>query len=489
MRGDPSLSLELRARTPPDVLAVVDALQALVAELRTRNAQLETRVQELEARLNQNSSNSSKPPSTDSPAVQAQRPKAPPSGRKPGGQPGHAFAERPLLPLDQVTQVIPVRPKVCRHCQAPLTGEDPDPVCHQVTELPRVQAVTYEYQLHTLTCRHCQQTTTAALPAGVPPGAFGPRLQATVAVQSGYYHLSKRQTQQLLHDSFGVTVSLGALSDLEQATSVALAEPVAEARAYVRSQADVHADETSWRQGNGPRKGWLWTAVTATVTVFLLRLARSAAVAKELLGEHFAGVLHSDRWSAYNWLANARRQLCWAHLKRDFQKMVDRGGASARIGQRLLELCARLFAAWYRVRDGTLPRRGFQIEMAPLRREVGVLLRQGLDCAQPETRGMCADILKREAALWTFVDQAGVEPTNNAAEQAIRPAVLWRKGSFGTQSAAGSEFVARILTVVATCRQQRRNVLDYVTAACEAALLGQPAPSLLPTPEPLQVAG
>jgi transposase len=467
---------------------VVEALHALVAELRTRNAHLEARVQELEARLQQNSTNSSRPPSTDPPAVKAQRPKPPPSGRKPGGQPGHAFAERPLLPVDQVTEIIPVRPTVCRHCQAPLTGDDPDPLCHQVTELPRVQALLYEYQLHTLSCSRCRQTTTAALPTGVPTGAFGPRLQATVAVHSGYYHLSKRQTQQLLHDSYGISVSLGAISDLEQATSAALAAPVDEARQYVRRQADVHADETSWREGNGPGKSWLWTAVTAAVTVFLIRPRRAAAVAKELLGEAFAGVLHSDRWSAYNWLAPARRQLCWAHLKRDFQKLVDRGGPSAVLGHRLLALQARLFALWYRVRDGTLPRTIFQIEVVPIRREVSALLRQGLACAHAETRGMCADILPREAALWTFVKRAGVEPTNNAAEQALRPAVLWRKGSFGTQSAAGSEFVAQMLTVVTTCRQQRRNVLEYVTAACEAALQGQPAPSLLPQVLPARAA-
>ncbi len=469
------LSAELRARTPPEVLALFDALQE-------ENERLHACLAELEARLQQHSRNSSLPPSTDTPAEVAQRPKRPPSGRRPGGQPGHALCERPLLPRAEVDAVVVVKPECCRHCQTPLSGDDPWYACHQVTELPPIRPVVTEYQLHTLTCSQCGQATPAALPPGVPAGAFGPRLQATVAVNSGSYHLSKRQTQEMLQDSYGVTLSLGAISDLEQATSAALAAPVAEARQYLQQQADVHLDETGWRQGNGAKKAWLWTAVTTWVTVFVIRLSRGAAVAKELLGEQFAGTVHSDRWSAYNWLPNRLRQLCWAHLGRDFQALAELGGEAGRIGQRLLDLRAQMFVWWQRVRDGTLSLGGFRMDMGPVIREVGVCLRQGAVCAHPKAQGMCRDILKREPALWTFVWRRGVEPTNNAAERAVRPGVLWRKGSFGTQSAAGSEFVARVLTVVASCRQQQRNVLEYVTAACTAALEGTEAPSLLPSP-------
>ena len=477
-----------RPQTLTEAWAALDALQRLVAQLQARNASLEARVAELEAQLRQNATNSSRPPSSDAPGIKAARAKRTRSGRKPGGQPGHTLAERPLVPAAEVTATVACIPAVCQHCHARLTGRDPDPFRHQVTAIPRVRAETYEYQLHTLTCPRCRQATQGALPAGVPTQAFGPRLQAVIAVNSGAYHLSKRQTQQQLADTYGVALSLGTISALEQATSAALAAPVEEARAYVRAQDDVHLDETGWRQGNGPKKAWLWTALTAWVTTFAIRLSRGGAVVKELLGEHFAGIVHSDRWSAYNWLANAQRQLCWAHLGRDFQALVDLGGEAARIGQRLLDLREQMFAWWHRVRDGTLHRGFFRMEMVPVIRAVGELLRQGAACAQPKARGMCADILKREAALWTFVWRTGVEPTTNTAERAVRPAVLWRKGSFGTQGPAGSEFVARILTVVATCRQQQRNVLEYVTAACAAAHGGKPAPSLLPTAEVLQAA-
>jgi transposase len=476
------LTPEVRAQTPPAVLALLEIMQAEIDHLRAR-------VAELEARLKQNSSNSSQPPSADSPAARAQRPRQRPSGRKPGGQAGHAFADRPLLPEAQVDQVVPVKPSHCRCCQTPLRGHDSYYLIHQVTELPPVRPTVTEYQLHTLTCARCGQTTAAALPAGVSPRAFGPRLQATVAVASGCYHLSKRQTQQQLQDSWGVTASLGAIADLEQATSAALAPAVEAVHDYIRTQPDVHMDETGWRQGNGPRRAWLWTVVTTWVTVFAIRLSRGAVVAKELLGEDFAGRVGTDRWSAYNWLPNSQRQLCWAHLERDFQGLVDLGGAAGRIGQRLLDLRAQMFTWWHQVRDGTMHVGAFRMEMGPLMRAVGELLRQGVACAQPTVSGRCADILKREESLWTFVWHWGTEPTNNAAERAVRPAVLWRKGSFGTQSAAGSEFVARMLTVVATCRQQQRNVLDYVTAACEAALRGQAAPSLLPTAALARTAG
>jgi transposase len=476
------LSPELRGRTPPEVLALLEAMQAHIDRLTAQ-------VADLQAQLNRNSTNSSQPPSADAPAARARRPQRPSSGRKPGGQPGHAYAERPLLPEDRVDEVVVVKPEVCAHCHAPLAGDDPWYGCHQVTELPPLRPVVTEYRLHTLTCTQCGQQTAAPLPPGVPTRSFGPRLQATVAVNSGCYHLSKRQTQQQLQDSYGVTLSLGAISDLEQATSAALAAPVEEARHSLHSQDDVHLDETGWRQGNGSKKAWLWTALTASVTVFLIRLSRGAAVAKELLGEHFVGIVHSDRWSAYNWLPNRLRQLCWAHLGRDFQALAELGGEAGRIGQRLLDLRAQLFAWWHQVRDGTLSWGGFRMDMGPVIREVGDLLRQGRQCAQPKARGMCADILKREHSLWTFVWRRGVEPTNNAAERAVRPAVLWRKGSFGTQSAAGSEFVSRILTVVMTCRQQQRNVLEYVTAACAAAIDGKAAPSLLPSSALNQAAG
>jgi transposase len=277
-------------------------------------------------------------------------------------------------------------------------------------------------------------------------------------------------------------MALGSICPLEQAISEAIAAPVEEARVYVQKQPAANVDETGWREDN--HKAWLWTAVTGLVSVFLIRATRGAKVVQELLGQAFRGVVGSDRWSAYSFLPLPARQLCWAHLARDFQAFVDRGEESASIGEALLKQVDQIFEWWYRVRDGTLRRSTFRVYVSKARGRVNTLLRQGQQCAHPKTAATCREILKLEPALWTFVRKEGVEPTNNAAERALRHGVLWRKTSFGTQSAPGSRFAERIMTAVATLRQQNRNVLDYLTAACEAVLCGEAPPSLLPDQRP-----
>ena len=246
----------------------------------------------------------------------------------------------------------------------------------------------------------------------------------------------------------------------------------------MHAQRVAHRDETRWRQGS--QQAWLWVAVTSVVTVFVVRLARGAAVARALLGEACSGILVTDRSSAYNWYPVRWRQVGWAHRLRDFEAMRRRGGRSKELGDALLAQAHQMLRWWHRVRDGTLKRSSFRSAMTPLRQEVERLLEAGSRCGVPKTAGTCQDILKRREAWWTFVQVAGVEPTNTVAERSIRPGVLWRKGSFGTQSEAGSRFVESLMTVVATLKQQQRNVLEYLTAACEAALRGEAAPSLLP---------
>ena len=220
--------------------------------------------------------------------------------------------------------------------------------------------------------------------------------------------------------------------------------------------------------------------MTTWVTVFVVRLSRGAKVAQELLGERFCGILVTDRWSAYTWYPTRWRQVCWAHLLRDVEAMIERGGRSQEIGTALREQGRQMFHAWHRVRDGTLPHAEFRVLMRPIRRHVARLLKRGQTCGVAKTEGVCREVRKVYEALWTFVRVEGVEPTNNAAERAIRPGVLWRKGSFGTQSANGSRCVEAMMTVVATLKQQHRNVLVYMTDACRAASTGMPAPSLLP---------
>jgi transposase len=467
-------------QTPVAVQDYIEALEARVAALEGSVQRLEAAVQHLTEHVQQNSRNSSRPPSSDPPQASGKRSRQEPSGRRPGGQPGHEGHTRALVPVDEVDMVVPIKPAQCHHCQHPLPGEDPHPQRQQVTEIPPVKPIVTAYQLHRLVCPACGEATRAELPLGVPPGGFGPRLQATMARCTGAYHLSKRTTQDLLEAFFGVALGLGSIANLEQATTQAVAQPVAEARASVQTQPTAYADETGWREGQ--QRAWLWTAVTEWVTVFVVRRSRRAKVAQELLGERFWGWLVTDRWSAYTWYPSWRRQLCWAHLLRDIEAMIARGGRSAEVGEALRVEARKMFQWWHRVRDGTLTHASFRTYMQPIRREVERLLEAGQRCGVPKTEGTCREIFKRRQALWTCVRHEGVEPTNNAAERAIRPGVLWRKGSFGTQSAEGSRFVEAMMTVVATLKQQHRHVLDYLTAACEATLRGEPAPSLLPLP-------
>ena len=469
MATHPSLPSELWNRTPHEVQDYILALEARVATL-------EATVQDLMERLQQDSRTSSRPPSSDPP--ECQRPRRQPSGRRPGGQPGHPGQTRLLLPVEEVDVVIPLKPEQCARCQQPLWGDDSQPTRHQVVELPPLKPVVSEYQVHQLICPVCGDTTRAAWPDGVTTGTYGPRVQAMAALCTGAYRLSKRTTQQLLEDFFGVTMSLGTLSTLEAATAQAVAAPVEEARAFVKRQARVLVDETGWRQGN--QRAWLWVAVTTWVTVFVVRLSRGSEVALDLLGTACEGILVTDRFSAYNWYPVRWRQLCWAHLLRDIEAMIGRGGSSQEIGEALRCHAHQMFHWWHRVRDGTLKRSSFRNYMTSVRREVERLLEAGSTCGVPKTEGVCRDILKRRQALWTFVHLEGVEPTNNAAERAIRPGVLWRKGSFGPQSAQGSRFVEAMMTIVATLKHQHRNPLDYLTTACGAVLWGEAAPSLLP---------
>jgi transposase len=461
-----------------DWAATPVAVRVLVMELRQRVAQLE-------ARLNQTSRNSSKPPSSDPPHTKPRTAKES-SGRKTGGQPGHEGHGRKLKPESEVAQVIEVRPEQCRQCGTLLLGEDAEPERHQVTEVPRIAPVVTEYRRHCLRCVACGAHTQAEWPATMPTGSFGPRVQATVGYLTGRSGASQREVQDILATLYQTEVSVGGIGGLEQAVSAALAAPVAEAAKYVRRQPVRNADETSWREKT--QRKWLWISVTPLVTIFRLLKTRGAAGAKELLGDVVWGIIGTDRYAAYHWLDPRQRQLCWAHLKREFIAWSERTGETARIGLALLAVEKQLFTLWYRVRDGTLAWADFQGAMLPLMARVRTLLQEGVGSADTKTQGTCRNLLKLEAALWTFVWEPGVEPTNNSAERPLRRAVLWRRRSFGTQSEAGSQFVERILTAVTTLRQQRRDVLDYLTTACAASICKAPAPSLLPLNSPPLIA-
>jgi transposase len=428
---------------------------------------LEGRIAALEGKLNQSSSNSSRPPSSDGPHVKPAPPKTP-TGTRRGGQPGHPKHERVILPPDQVFDHTPTR---CRRCATRLTGTDPHPTVDQVLDLPEALRHVVHHRRHTLACPCCGARTTAA-PVPAAATGFGPKLTATVAYLSGVGRLGKRGIRRLLGDVCGLPLSLGSVSKLEQTVSRALAPIHTEAHTAVKG-ADANVDETGWRQGAA--KAWLWVAVTAVVSVFLIRPHRNRAAFDALAGPA-PGVLTTDRFGVYTHLSGDRRQVCWAHLRRDFQAMIDRKNGGSGIGEELLFHADILFAHWQRVRDGTRTRRWFERTHAGwLRAEVKGLLASGSACACAKTAGVCREILAVEGSLWTFAGRAGVEPTNNAAERAVRHAVCWRKTSYGTDSERGSRFVERMLTVVASCRQQGRSVLDFLVQA----VAGQ-KPSLLP---------
>ena len=309
-------------QTYEELLAENAALKCRVAEVESENATLRVRLAEIEARLGMNSRNSSKPPSSDPPNVAA-RPKRKPSGRKRGGQPGHKGTTRSLLSPDKVDRVVDLKPPSCGKCGAPLRGDDQRPTRRQVINVPPIKPDVTEYRQHTLACGDCGARTTATLPRGVGSSAFSSRIKAMLAMCSGVYRLSRRTVEGLMSDFFGVDISLGSVSACEGTVSDAVAAPVAEARKYVEAAPVVHADETGYRQAlqadqasppgeasTKPKaKAWLWVAVTTYVTTFLVHARRNTAAARELLGS-FAGVLVSDRWSAYNFIDAARRQLC-----------------------------------------------------------------------------------------------------------------------------------------------------------------------------------
>jgi transposase len=470
----PPLPEPLWKTASPEVQA---AVLALVEYYEQRLAQLESRVKDLENRLKLNSTNSSKPPSSD-PIGLKRKPPSPPSKKKRGGQPGHPKAHRALVPPEKVRDTINCIPISCRRCGHELSGEDPEPLIHQVAELPRIEPIVDEYRLHRLVCPDCGEKTCGVLPEGVPIGRFGPYLQAMLAMLAGAYRLSKRQIQQVSADMLGLKISTGMISKLERQSAAALEAPYNELATSVHQADAVNIDETSWREDR--RKRWLWVTVTRLATVFTIARNRSGEIAVALLGSRDGQVVSSDRFSAYEWIMASWRQVCWSHLRRDFQAMIDRVDEGEPVGRRLLSLSNRLFHNWHRVRDGTLDWGGFQGRMTRLRPEVKQALEEGSRCSCAKTAATCFEILKVEEGLWAFTRVRGIDPTNNAAERALRHAVIWRRISGGTDSVKGSRFVERMLTVVATCRQQGGNVLDYLTSCFEASRCGQDIPSLLP---------
>jgi transposase len=453
-----------------------------IADLRRRVAELESIVRDLTARLGQNASNSSVPPSANPPG--APRPVAKTkTGRRPGGQPGHPAHLRRLLPPERVTRTEAFVPDRCDCCRAELpaaaAAHDPPPARFQRVDLPDVAAVVTEYQGHARTCARCGVVTRAAIPAAVRAHSVGPRLSATLSYLTGCHGVSRRGAEEIAEAVFAAPVSLGTVGNLEREMGAALAGAHAEALAAVRAAPVKHADETGWKRAG--KLCWLWAAATATVAAFVVHARRGARGLAALLGEEIGGVLCSDRWSAYARVPAGRRQVCWAHLKRDFRKVVDRGGPAATVGRVGLRVVKKVFERWHLFRGGGCTREELQAVLEPLELRLNRALLEGAILADDaKVARFCENVLAVEAGLWTFARVEGVEPTNNHMERLLRRAVLWRRRSFGSWSEAGCRFVERVLTAVQTLRLQQRSVLAYLTDALSAHRDGLPAPQLLP---------
>jgi transposase len=468
MTPPPPITPEQLASLPPDLGAIV---RSLIDHYERRIAALEAEL----AAAKKTPRNSSLPPSSQHPHAKPPA-RRPTSKKKRGGQPGHAKHERALIPLEQCDEVVPLRPTACRRCGGRIRGSDPDPLRHQVWDVPPIKPHVTEYRRHRLTCPACGESTCAALPRGVPSGTAGPRLVALSALLMGCFRQSKRRTALFLEQVLGQPCSPGWVVKLQNRAAAALEPAYRELAGELPAQPVLGIDETPTREATS--KAWLWTFVARRFTVFAIRPTRAATVLSERLTGGFSGVVTCDRAKMY-W-SLGRLQLCWAHLKRDFQALIDHDdGRVKRLGHDLMRGTKDLFRLWAGRRDGTLSRAEWGRRMEPVRREVEDLLLRGLFSGHRRLVGMCRELWAHRGWLWTFLEVEGVEPTNNASERALRHAVIWRKLSFGTQSSRGSGFVATMLTVVETCRQQCRNVFAFVTDAVRARYANQPTPSLL----------
>jgi transposase len=477
--------------TPASVRALINAQQQEIELLRGQLTTLATELANLRERIGRSSRNSSKPPSSDGKGFkQPERRKG--SGRKRGGQQGHPGSGPELLPIERVDEVVDHHPDACRRCGTLLQGDDLEPLRHQVIEIPPITPLVIEHHLHRLVCPCCSTSTCAPLPVDVEPSRYGPRLSALVGLLGSAFPLSFSKTQALLDQLLGVEISRGAIAAIRRRLSAALDLPMAEALQAAQQQAVETGAPTGNADGGNPdgRRGWQWVMVTPVVTVFLQGLSRSTAAAIELLGEPFGGIVVSDRFSAYNHLPTHQRQLCWAHLIRDLTAIAERTGASGEIGLELLALQQQLFGQWHQWKSAAINWSQLQQRCQPIRQSFEATLQRAvdLDCERGErtpwaqTVRTCRQLLQRREALWTFLEKEGIEPTNNAAERALRQSVIQRKISHGVQSASGAICRSRLLTVTTTLRQQGRDVWEFLEQVWIAHHRGGVMPSLLSDP-------
>jgi transposase len=472
--------------------ACVGFLLELTGRFEREVARLQERIKRLEEQARKDSSNSSSPPSQDPPASRAERRAAArekakqwakrQGERKPGAQPGHEGKARELLGEDQLNEVIEHYPAACEGCGREFSEDEREHSDrfgrHQVAELPPIAVVWCEHRTHRLRCPCCGKRTTAKLPPRVDGSSFGPGLQAAVVALTARNRVSRRDMSELAADLFGLSLSIGAVNAICQRASAALAEPHEALVEKVLSSPAVNVDETGWFTAHEGRT--LWTAATPEAAIFKIMEDRHRDRLQELIGKDFNGIVSSDRWWAYDLIDPESRQACWEHLKRDFA--FHAGGVLAeqkRFGEAGLELTKQLFKTWHAFEEHR-DRERLHSEMAPIQLQLKELLKHG---SRKSTytrfhRRFAKNLIKIWPALWTFVTVEGVNPTNNAAERALRGPVIYRKLSHGTQSDDGERFIERALSASVTCRLQGRSLFAYIRKLLNAHARGDPLPTL-----------
>jgi transposase len=480
--------------------ARVEALERQLAERDVRIATLEQQVSsllakvdeltrtigKLQARLGADSSNSSRPPSSDPPWKKSKVKRAPPKRkgkgkRKRGGQPGHKGSARAALPPEQVDEFVTVTPTSCGGCGGAVRDDAEFWLgrAHQVTDLPTPLLRTTEFQFMACRCPKCGLLNEAVDSEGVTRSAFGPNIHAQVGILTGRFRMSRRDVRAALATLYDLELSTGAVQSMVDRVSEAVAATVEQVASEVHNAPAVHADETSWPFDGG--KGWLWVASTPDAAYFHIDAHRSREALSHLLPADYRGIVHSDRWRPYETYPVQQRQLCHAHLRRDFQALIDRGGRGRPIGKGLLKASDRLFRLWHRFKRGDITRDELWSDTESIRTRWTTLAKRAKKGTHKKARALCKDLLRQWGALWTFLRVAGVEPTNNDAERALRHGVIWRKLSFGSDSAKGAIFAGRILTIVETARRRGLNLLDWMKRAVSANARSLPPPPFLPS--------
>ncbi len=472
--GKPMTPEEARAIAYGDPEQVISVLLRLSAEIDELKRQV--------ALLTRDSTNSSKPPSSDGPAAKP-RPRRPMKSKKrnPGGQPGHKGTNRNLVAVEEVDRVIPVFPDACSHCGAVLTPEPDEHFGkywrHQVVDIPGSKPEVTEYQLHCIRCS-CGAENWARIPP-VARSGFGPRLTAFLAHLTGLHRVTRRGCQEIAKTIFGIDICLGSVCKLHEEVSQSLADAHASAKESLPEQPVLNIDETGWKtQGKGR---WLWVFVTPVIAFFHVASSRGSKVLKEILGYEYQGVLCSDMYSAYKKFHNGVRQFCWAHIIRGIKgiKHACRSPDAIRFSKWMLSETGRMFALWHAFKHGDLDRQALVLKSVPIRARMHKCLQQYAECPDYDVTKASKSLLKHWDGLFTFLEYEGVEPTNNSAERGGRPAVQWRKICFGNQSEEGELLTARLLTAERSCILQSRNPFQFLLDSVIAYRSGLPAPSLI----------